>query len=657
MAELTLSERRDLIAQYVDEARINWAHLCIALLIQAGYVDRVLTTNFDLLVARACAMLGVFPAIYDFATSQLLKKADIPDQAVFYLHGQRTGFVLMNTDEDMQKHSQLLGPVFEDAGSGRVWIVVGYSGENDPVFQHLADVPRFDNGLYWIGYGDREPADHVRDQLLTQDKDAFYTKGYDADSFFVSLTQKLGIFPPNLIARPFTYLQDALTRITPFTDPGQAFDDDVMRTPRDWILRAIDQFETPGWDIIIQGGRPQLDDQKRSGLLAVAARYLLMQGRYDQVLTFRPDYDATPSLELADMLSMAYVMRGNQLLDLAKAGTGEDADKLFAQSRENYEAALSLKPDRHEALHNWGNLLLDLAKRKTGEQAERAFTQAEEKYQAALAIKPDRPDVLINWGNLLLDRAKTTSGQKADELFTEAEEKYQAALNKKPDMYQALYQWGNVFLDRAKTKSGEEADHLFDQAVEKYEAALEINPHMVQAFINWGNVFLDRAKMKSGEEADQLFFAAEEKYGLAFKIRPDRYDILNNWGNLLLDRAKTKSGEEADQLFSEAEKKYEAAQKLKPDQYDILNNWGNVLSDRARRKTGDEADRLFAEAEGKYREALDIRPASPDVLHNWGNLCMDWGRSKTGQEAADLLAKADEKFEAAELIKSGGSSP
>jgi Tfp pilus assembly protein PilF len=697
MAELLLSERRDMIARYVDDAKINWAHLCIALLMQAGYVDRVLTTNFDLLVARACAMLGVFPAIYDFATSQLLKKADIPDQAVFYLHGQRTGFVLMNTEEDMQKHSQLLGPVFEDAGSGRVWIVVGYSGENDPVFEHLASIPRFDNGLYWIGYGDKEPADHVRDRLLTQDKDAFYTKGYDADSFFISLTRALGIFPPDLVARPFTYLQKALTYITPFTNPGQTFDDDVMRTPRDWILRAIDQFETPGWDIIIRGGRPQMEDQRHSTLLAVAARYLLMQGRYEQVLTFRPDYDGSPSVELADMLSMAYVMRGNELLDLAKAGTGEEADRLFTQARENYESALLLKQDRHEALHNWGNLLLDLAKRKAGEQADRLFAEAEEKYKAALAIKPDMPDVLINWGNLLLDRAKTNSGQKADQLFKEAEEKYKAALNKRPDMYEAYYQWGNVFLDRAKTRTGEEADNLFEQAVEKYKAALEINPDMYQALNNWGNVFLDRAKTKKGEKADKLFSEAEEKYKAALKIRPDRYDILNNWGNLLLDwqktktgeeadnlftkaeekykaalelnpdmydalnnwgnllldQAKTKTGQEADHLFSKAEEKYKAAHEIKPDRYDILNNWGNVLSDRARRKTGQEADSLFTEAEKTYREALDIQPASPDVLHNWGNLYLDWGKTKTGEEAALLLAKAEEKFQAADSIKAG----
>ena len=695
MGELLLSERRDLIAWYVDRAQINWAHLCIALLMEAGYVDRVLTTNFDLLVARACAMLGVFPAIYDFATSQLLKKADIPDKAVFYLHGQRTGFVLMNTEEDMEKHSKLLGPVFEDAGSGRVWIVVGYSGENDPVFEHLASIPRFDNGLFWIGYGDREPANHVRERLLTQERDAFFTKGFDADSFFISLTRALGIFPPDLVARPFTYLQKTLTHITPFTNPGQTSEDDVMGTPLNWIHNAIDQFETPTWELIIRQSGSQKEVEKSPGLLAVAARYLLMQGRYEQVLTFHKDYEELPSEELADMLSMAYVMRGNQFLDRAKAKVGDEADEFFLQAKEDYKTALLLKPNRHEALHNWGNLLLDLAKIKIGEEADQLFSEAEDKYKDALKIKPEMPDVLSNWGNLLLDRAKTKSGKEADELFMAAEKKYMAALEIKPDMYEALYQWGNVFLDRAKTRNGAEADYLFDQAVEKYGTALEINPDMYQALNNWGHVFLDRAKTKEGEEADHLFAEAEKKYKAALQIKPDQhnslnnwgnvlsdrarkktgdeadklfteaekkyiaaleikpdmYDAFNNWGNLLLDWGKTKSGEEADRLFAEAEKKYSAALGIKPDRYDILNNWGNVLSDRARRKTGDEADKLFTEAKKKYMAALEIQSGTPDVLHNWGNLLLDWGRTKSGEEAAHLLARAEEKFQAARTIK------
>jgi hypothetical protein len=196
MAELTLGERRDLIAEYVDKAKINWAHIGIACLLQKGYVDRFLTTNFDPLVMRACALLGEFPAVYDFAASQFLKPADIPDKAVFHLHGQRTAFVLMHTQAEVERQSERLGPLFQNAGEGRIWIVVGYSGENDPVFDHLARVDRFDNGLYWVGYLDSEPAEHVSKRLLLDGKYAFLVKGWDADSFFVSLTQKLGIFPP-----------------------------------------------------------------------------------------------------------------------------------------------------------------------------------------------------------------------------------------------------------------------------------------------------------------------------------------------------------------------------------------------------------------------------------------------------------------------------
>ena len=143
MAALPPSTQRDLIARYVDKAKINWAHIAIAQLMAHGWVDRILTTNFDPLVVRACSLVGLHPAVYDFAASQLLKPEQVPNQAVFHLHGQRTGFVLMNTEKDCREHSERLGPLFRDAGLGRTWIVVGYSGDNDPVFDHLAGVDLF----------------------------------------------------------------------------------------------------------------------------------------------------------------------------------------------------------------------------------------------------------------------------------------------------------------------------------------------------------------------------------------------------------------------------------------------------------------------------------------------------------------------------------
>ena len=41
--------RRDLIGGYIDNAKINWAHLALAQLIDHDFVDRVLTTNLILL--------------------------------------------------------------------------------------------------------------------------------------------------------------------------------------------------------------------------------------------------------------------------------------------------------------------------------------------------------------------------------------------------------------------------------------------------------------------------------------------------------------------------------------------------------------------------------------------------------------------------------
>ncbi|MEA3293787.1 MAG: hypothetical protein U9P81_02260 [Euryarchaeota archaeon] len=149
MAELTFGHRRDLIAYHIDNSKINWAHVCIALLIHEGYVDRVLTTNFDPLLIRACALLNEFPAVYDFAVSHLFKPADVADKAIFHLHGQRGGFVLLNTEEECNKLSSHLKPVFQDSEQGHMWIVIGYSGENDPVFDRLVEIKRFDYGLYW----------------------------------------------------------------------------------------------------------------------------------------------------------------------------------------------------------------------------------------------------------------------------------------------------------------------------------------------------------------------------------------------------------------------------------------------------------------------------------------------------------------------------
>ena len=508
MDALFPEERRALVQRYIDKSKINWTHICVALLIKEGYVDRVLTTNFDPLVAKACALFGEFPAIYDVASSKLVDADVIHGKAVFHLHGQHTGFILINTEDDFKRHSGLIEPVFQDAGKKRAWIVIGYSGENDPVFHHLADVKEYKNGLYWVGYQNNEPAKHVSEKLLIDSKYAHFIKGYDSDSFFVELTQRLNIFPPDIIDHPFSYLKQIFDLFTPFKIPTQESEQRVTAKAMEWINKAIEDFEVPE-------------------NIALEAQNRLMAGEYDEVIKFSDEYERHRSPELAYSLSWAYIMRGNELYNQAKLKTGGEADRLFEEAGKKYESALKVKPDKHEALNNWGLALSDQAKLKTGAEAERLFEEAGKKYEAALKLKPDKHEALNNWGILLRDRAKLKTGAEAERLFEEAGKKYEAALKIKPDKHEALNNWGIVLSDQAKLKTGAEAERLFEEAGKKYEAALKLKPDQHEALNNWGITLSDQAKLKTGAKSKLLFVKAREKCLQAEQIQSgvSAYDL------------------------------------------------------------------------------------------------------------------------------------
>ena len=545
MAELSRDEQRDLIAKYVDKAKINWGHLALAQLVKAGYVDRVLTTNFDPLVMRACAMVGEFPAVYDFATSQLFEPDKVADKAIFHLHGQRSGFILLNTPEALKEHSTKLKPVFTDAGLSRVWLVVGYSGENDPVFNHLAEVPRFDNFLYWVGFEENEPADHLKSRLLIKGKDAYYIKGYNSDSFFTTLSQKLGNFPPDFVKTPFSYLDKIYDSFTSYTFPKTSEPVDLSFYARKFIREAAENLEPVQEDVL-----NALDN--------------LLKRKYDDVILLEEKYKEGLHPELCDTIAWAYLMQGVTFYEQTRVKTGEEADRLFAQAGEKYAAALKIKEDKHEAFFNWGNALSAQAKVKTGEEADRLFAQAGEKYAAALKIKEDKHEAFFNWGNALSAQARVKTGEEADRFFAQAGEKYAAALKIKEDKHEALNNWGNALSDQAKMKSGEEADKLFYQAGEKYAAALKIKEDKHEALNNWGTALADQAKMKSGEGADRLFDRAGEKYAAALKIKENDHDTLNNWGATLLIQYRFVPKNRQVGILKKAKSLFDRAEKLAP---------------------------------------------------------------------------------------------
>jgi hypothetical protein len=161
--------------------------------------------------------------------------------AIFYVHGQYYGFSQHNAPDDYTPdHSEMLRSLIHDISQTHTWLVVGYSGENDPSAEALVGQERFDSGLFWVGYLDHQPCPEIQQKLLLPAKRAFHVPGFDADGFFGSLAQKLGCDPMQSFRKPFSHLR-ALFHQVSFPKGGKEENERTNSVFR--VHQAIQQYE------------------------------------------------------------------------------------------------------------------------------------------------------------------------------------------------------------------------------------------------------------------------------------------------------------------------------------------------------------------------------------------------------------------------------
>jgi tetratricopeptide (TPR) repeat protein len=536
MAALERGVRRDLIGAYVDKARINWAHIALAQLITANYVDRVLTTNFDPLVSRACALVNRFPAVYDFAASHLFKPDQVSDKAIFHLHGQRDGFVLLNTRSEVTKHRHHIKPVFDDAHKGRVWIVVGYSGENDPVFDLLASVKTFEYGLYWIGRGSK-PAKHVADKLLGRDCGAHFIGDWDADDFFVTLAQKLQCFPPQFVTQPFSHLRSMFSMLTDYKAPRNDMDD-------------APDFRQSRFDVA-SVVRPQLDNLIQSREQSLSAEYHFLAGEYERVVAlFEKKRIKSLSLEDAETYGQSLLTLGDRVHSLAKA---DDNRALYRLALKRFDVAAKIATTRADALYNAGNVLFDLSRAvRDGAlevmttSAERLLRRAVAKYRESLVLDPAFADAHNNLANGLTDLARAEYSRKDDGMLREAFGHYEKAIKttQTPDVVHCNY--AKSIHDLART-TGDMA--LYKKASAHFTIAAKLNPNYYSVFLSWGHALSDEARKTGSVKA---YTAAFQQYRRASEIEPTDTAAHHSWYYGLLELAKKSKGARKKTLLQQA---------------------------------------------------------------------------------------------------------
>ncbi len=641
MRRLQTGERQKFIESICENAaiKLNWAHIAIAQLMSKNIVDRVLTTNFDPLLARAAAMARQFPAVYDLAATKHFQKGLVASRAVFHLHGQHTGFVQVHTREDFAEVEAKLSAAVDSAIGERVWIVVGYSGSNDPLIEIMAKQD-FPFGLYWIAFKDQTPTRDVRERLLCK-AESRVIYGHDADSFFIELARRTDAFPPRYVAKPFSFLKELTDQLCPFRPEKSELGTDFLASMRRLVDEAISQIE----DRPSSASDAKSEPTGKSTALAhrdpseaeVWAK--VIGGHYEQVISsLRAGLDKS-NKRIRDAAAWAYNEAGNLLLEKARSSGSHEIDKLLDDACERYAVALQLKPNMDVALNNWANALLEKARRELGDSADALFRAANEKYEASLAARPGDSEKLANWGAMLAQWAKRKQGADANHLFFAATEKFaqSVAIQKSAS---ALLNWADALTYWGKAKDAVEKIKYFELATEKCKEALALDPGSHSALNSCGIALAEWAAVEKPPRCHELFSDSVSKFEAALRLKPDKHESLSNWGLALSLWSERKTGEEAQSLIAKAVERLEAALRLQPNSADALNSLGTSLIRMAKLSKNDVTDTDFSNAIEKFERAYRLNPGKAEALSNHAITLAEWASQKSGLQADELFRAA-----------------
>lgn len=414
-------ERNKIFKNYVDKAKINVSHIYLAHLMITEYVDYIVTVNFDNLAQRALALYNNFPPIYDISILKDLTTTTLDTKSITYLHGQYQGLWQLNTKDEMNKvrENEIAKSIFEKISNNRLWIIVGYSGE-DFIFNQLIKLGRFNNGIYWIGFRDYPPSEHVQSELLNKpNTESFLVKGYDADSFFLKLNAELKNDHPKIFDSPFSFLANLQNSIIDIDDSDEyKFVKERFIGSKNLVQDAIHRYEKSESDRLQMSN----EDIERSQL-SMKLINCLINGKYEELAELEIQAKNKSYKDTLPIISDIYFNWGTDLGNLADIKFGVEAEEFYLQAFNKFRKAIETKPDQFDAYQCLGFGLGKLAELKSGIEADELYLQAFENYGKAIEIKPDLYEVYSRWGTDLAKYAAKKTGSEAKSLNLMAFEK------------------------------------------------------------------------------------------------------------------------------------------------------------------------------------------------------------------------------------------
>lgn len=272
------TDRRTFIDTKLAGAKPSYGHLALACMAKAGLLKIVWTTNFDPLIADACAV--VFGNTGSLTTADL-DSPKLAEQSIAEgrfpletkLHGDFRSRQLKNTNDELRSQDAKMRELLVRKCSEGGLVVCGYSGRDKSIMDAfrsaIAENTGFPNGFFWLHRGHDDPVDTVV-QLLEDAK----ARGIEAalvriESFDETLRDIVRI-STGIDMQPLDRFGKDRARLSDATIPVGKIEFPVLR----YNAIRVSQFPTVCRRIVcnIGGAKEVREAVANSGLNVIAAR-------------------------------------------------------------------------------------------------------------------------------------------------------------------------------------------------------------------------------------------------------------------------------------------------------------------------------------------------------------------------------------------------
>lgn len=371
--ERTPKGRQNYVSKLLKGKEPTFGYAMLSSLIARGFVNTILTTNFDDMVFIGCTKFsGVRPVIYAYGIMATEMKFSSPHPKILKIHGDYLYSALANTEIEMSQFNQdpNMRAQVTSALDEYELIVFGYGGNDESVMKILASYPP-NKEFYWCHKRGEIPSQSVLELIEAKNGSLVAIEGFD----------------------------EAMYDIYKIVD----FElDEVLASyeeRRSEILKYINEFDRKYPTKIVEVAIEEAKQESVSKIKPVLTSWM------DYFLAGYDAFAKNDSLEAERFYRRAIELNPNNAEVYNNLGVVYfDDESRHIEAERAYRRAIELKPDFAAPYGNLGRLLARDPSRQT---------EAIEAVKRAVELDPSNSSHYNGLGNRFLDQGQVEEAIEA----------------------------------------------------------------------------------------------------------------------------------------------------------------------------------------------------------------------------------------------------